>query len=270
MSTAPLTSRRNRILSLLMGSLMLGFPAAASASQMPAQDAAKAFASANGDEKNEPQDSVDREQIDSQRLLPSRPRDRVGPARANGRWRNPSKEDIALFMEVVSELNPEWSKSLGELGEQDEEAFRTAVASYGRRLWQLVELRKQNPGLYTLRIREIRTRKRLQELGVAYRQALSEQRPAQVARLFSEIQLGAREQIDLQMRVRGEELAAMADALERLRQELLLEATERARRTEQLVQRVIEPPPVEAPASSTESMEGRSVDEGSTSSDEQL
>ncbi len=188
-----------------------------------------------------PRSGLESERGNRQRMMNQRSRERTGSGRPLGRWKNPSKEDIELFMQVVKELNPDWGKSLDELGEQDEEAFRNAISSYGRRLWQLVELRKQNPDLYALRIREIRTRQRLLELGIAYRLALSEQRSDDVVRLLVEIQEKAQEQIDLQMRVRGEELAAMSDALEELRRELLLEATERVQRAEQLIEWVIAP-----------------------------
>jgi hypothetical protein len=174
-------------------------------------------------------------------MLNQRPFDRSGSGRSSGRWRNPSEADIALFMEVVQELNPEWRTSLAKLSEQDDEAFRKSIASNGRRLWQLVELREQNPALYTLRIEEIRIRQRLRELGDAYRQAFAEGRSQEMGALLLQIQGSAQESIDLQMRVRGEELAAMADALERLRQELLIEATDRVVRAEQLVQRLIAP-----------------------------
>jgi hypothetical protein len=190
-----------------------------------------------------------------QGMLAPRSYDRSGSGRSMGRWRNPSDADIALFMEVVQELNPDWSASLDKLSKQDAEAFRKSIVSNGRRLWQLVELREQNPSLYGLRIEEIRIRQRLRDLGSAYRQAFAEGRSQEMAALLLQIRGSAQESIDLQMRVRGEELAAMADALEKLRQELLSEATDRENRAEELVQRLIAP---ETKPSSSDPTSGRS------------
>ena len=172
--------------------------------------------------------------------FPLRMGGRQGLAR---RWRNPSPADIELFLIVAGDLNPAWRNSLTELQVKDPKAFTRAITTNGRRLWQLVALREQKPALYDLRIEEIRVREKLSALGREYQVALAEGWSAElVSVLFLQIKEMANKQIDIQMRVRGEELAAMAEALEQLRNELLIEATDRVARTEQLVEQITAPP----------------------------
>ncbi len=160
------------------------------------------------------------------------------------RWRNPSPEDIKLFMLVAGDINPDWRDSLTALQVDDPEGFITAITANGRKLWQLVALREQKPVLYELRMEEIKGREKLKALGHEYRTALLEGWSAElVSVLFTKIEETARNQIDIQMRVRGEELAAMAEALEQLRNELLAEATDRVTRAQQLVELITAPPP---------------------------
>lgn len=171
--------------------------------------------------------------------------DRVGSARQmmSRRWRNPNDADITLFIEVAGELNPSWRDSLVKLRSDDPEAFRRSIASNGRRLWHLVELRESNHDLYRLRIKEIQAQEQLRELGKKYRAAVEEGRTDEADKLRAQIEEMATIQVDIQMRVRGEELAAMADALERLRRDLLEQATDRVERARLIVERVIAPRP---------------------------
>ena len=157
------------------------------------------------------------------------------------RWRNPSPEDIALFIKVAGDLNPEWKDSLELLQKDDPEGLKQAIARNGRRLWQLVELRERNPKLYRLRLEEMQTQDKLRELGRAYRASIEVGPSAESERLLEELKQLALVQVDLQLRVRGEELAAMDEALKRLRTELLTELDERDERAQALVERMIQP-----------------------------
>jgi hypothetical protein len=157
------------------------------------------------------------------------------------RWRNPSPEDIALFIKVAGDLNPEWRDSLLKLQSEDAEGLNQAIATYGRRLWQLVELRERNPKLYQLRLEEVRTQDKLRELAGQYRDSVEAGPSAESERLLLELEKLALFQVDLQLRVRGEELAAMDEALKRLRVELLTQLEDRDDRAKALVERLIEP-----------------------------
>lgn len=177
---------------------------------------------------------------------PPRASDRNGASRMAGwsrRWRNPSEEDITALLQVVGELNPEWRNTLTTLKSEEPEAFQQAIMRHGRRFWQLVELREQNPSLYALRLEEIRTQERLRRLARAYRESVDVGPSAESDRMLEELKQLALVQIDLQLRVRGEELAAMDEALKRLRLELLEELDDRNARAEALLERLIQPRP---------------------------
>lgn len=180
--------------------------------------------------------------------VPAPPRAGTGgrPSRLMRRLRNPQPADIERFLAVARDLNPEWSARLTELRAEDPRAFSEAIGIRGKRLWHLVELRESNPGLYSLRVEEMRIVSRLQSLAVDYHRAVAENRQADVSSLRLQIEATAVKQIDIQMRVRGEELAAMAEVLERLRSELLVEATDRVRRAQELADSIIESPPTTA------------------------
>ena len=174
----------------------------------------------------------------------SRMRESAGSQRMMARrWRDPSPEDIQLFIEVAGELNPEWRSSLSKLQKEDAEGLKQAIADQGRRIWHLVELKERNEKLYKLRVEEIRTQEKLRALAREYRESVDAGPSAESERLHAELEQLALFQVDLQLRVRGEELAAMDEALKRLRTELMQQLEERQERARSLVERLIEPRP---------------------------
>ena len=168
-------------------------------------------------------------------------RSTVDRMRSGRRARNPTPEDIDRFIQVVGALNPEWKASLETLRETDPEQFQKSLSS-SRRLWQLVELQERNPNLYKLRLSELKNGEQLKSLGHAYRKAKEAGNDEEAERILGELQALALVQVDLQVRVRGEELAAMADAIERLRQKMMRDLEQRVLLAEELVERYLDPP----------------------------
>ena len=74
-----------------------------------------------------------------------------------------------------------------------------------------------------------------------YRASVEAGPSAESERLLVELEKLALIQVDLQLRVRGEELAAMDEALKRIRVELLTEIDDREERAQALVERLTEP-----------------------------
>ena len=156
------------------------------------------------------------------------------------KWRNPSPEDLDRLIVVAGELKPEWGSSLETLRANDPAEFQKAV-SKSRRLWHLVELQKRSPGLYTLRLQEMRNGERLRALGKAYREAMEAGQTEEAQQLRASLEELALEHVDLKVRVRGEELAAMSEALEKLRQEMLAELEQRQQLADSLVEQLLKP-----------------------------
>ena len=168
-------------------------------------------------------------------------------ARANGerggvsrRWRNPSAEDLDRLILVAGELKPEWGTSLQNLRETDQAQFQNAVSN-SRRLWHLVELQERNPNLYALRLEEWKNGEQLRALGQGYREAIEAGNSQDAEQLLGQLKERSLAHVDLQIRVRGEELAAMSEALEQLRQEMLRELERRDQLADELIDRLINP-----------------------------
>ncbi|MEC9157109.1 MAG: hypothetical protein VYB77_03150 [Planctomycetota bacterium] len=150
-----------------------------------------------------------------------------GPrARLPRKLRNPSPEELDRLILVAGELKPEWGTDLAKLRKTNQTKFKESVVRY-RRLWHLVELQERNPALYELRLTEMKNGERLRQLADAYRNAVDGGSPDQADQLMVELNGLAQAQVDLQVRVRAEELSAMAEALEKLRLDMIEELAQR-------------------------------------------
>jgi hypothetical protein len=195
------------------------------------------------------QDESSVEGIDStspsvERDTEHRPPPRMGgggrrPGPPMRRMDNPTEADIDSFILVAGELKPEWKGSLETMRAGDPERFQETLRSLGRRIWYLVELKAQNPSLFRLRIEEIRNDEQLWTLAKAHRESLNEDDGATSEQILARLKDLALIQVDLKLRVRAEELAAMASALERLRTEVLMDLEQRQVRADQMVERLL-------------------------------
>ena len=158
------------------------------------------------------------------------------------RWRAPSEEDIERFLVVAGEFDAQWRDDLVKMRNEDQDRFRQATVTYGRRFWQLVELREKNPGLYHLRLEELKNHRKLRQLGRQYHSAIEQDDTETAERFKLEIIAVARVQIEIEMRVRGEELAAMAAALKRMRESLIAETETTEDRAQTLADLILNPP----------------------------
>lgn len=174
----------------------------------------------------------------------NRPPPRMGGGdRRNGRGMrrmdNPTEDDIDSFILVATELKPEWKQSLESMRAEDPAKFQESLRSLGRRIWYLVELKAQNPNLYRLRIEEIRNDETLWSLATAHRESLDVDDTDHAESIMDRIKKLALVQVDLKLRVRAEELAAMSSALERLRNEVMMDLERRQAKADELVERLL-------------------------------
>ena len=221
---------RNTMLRFLISALVL-FGTLSHVGTLHAQEDS---AAGNADSAS---DSIDRERS-------KRPPPRIGSGdRRNGRGMrrmdNPSEADIDSFILVASELKPEWKDSLESLRAEDPAQFQQTLRSLGRRIWYLVELKAQNPNLYGLRIQEIRNDEVLWALATAHRDAEALADINEAERIKTRLKELALTQVDLKLRVRAEELAAMSSALDRLRNEVMMDLERRQAKADELVERLL-------------------------------
>lgn len=160
------------------------------------------------------------------------------------RWRAPSEEDVERFLVVAGEFDAHWRDDLIKMRNEDQDRFRQVIVTYGRRFWQLVELREKNPELYHLRLEELKNNRILNQLGREYHSAIEQDDTETAERIKLEIIVVARVQVEIEIRVRGEELAAMAAALKRMRESLIAEAETTEDRVQRLAGSILNPPAV--------------------------
>ena len=167
------------------------------------------------------------------------PDERRGGGRAMRRMTNPSEADIDSFILVASDIKPMWKESLGSLRAEDPARFQETLRGMGRKIWYLVELKAQNPSLYKLRIEEIKNDEQLWKLAAAHREEVDLGESESANQILVRLKELALIQVDLKLRVRAEELAAMASALVRLRGEVLMDLEQRQARADQLVEHLL-------------------------------
>lgn len=149
--------------------------------------------------------------------------------RATVQRRRLSPEQIDAIVDVASEVFPDGGSRLREMRERDPAALEGVLGRQARRLFALAMLRQRNPELYTLKVEELRNQMELRTLA-AQREELSEEDESGAAsrrRIEARIRAIAERQVDLGLRVRGLELAAMDEAINRMRAELAEDARER-------------------------------------------
>lgn len=191
-------------------------------------------AAGNGDSAS---DSIERDR-------PNRPPPRIGGGdrrigRGMRRMDNPTEDDIDSFILVATELKPEWKNSLESMRAENPAKFQESIKSLGRRIWYLVELKAQNPNLYRLRIEEIKNDEKLWALATAHRESLDLGDTDNAESIKSRLAELALIQVDLKLRVRAEELAAMSTALDRLRNEVMMDLERRQAKADELVERLL-------------------------------
>ncbi|MBM4104974.1 MAG: hypothetical protein FJ257_01495 [Phycisphaerae bacterium] len=182
---------------------------------------------------------------------PPWPRGGRGEREGDGSPRRLTPEQVEMVIEVAREVFPEWGERLEQMRASDPEALERAVASNARRLFSLAMLRRRNPELYELKVTELRNQmelRRLSEAMAALRGAGAEEEA--IGALRAQIRVLATEQVDLELRTRALELAAMDDALRRMKDELATDTNARAASIDAMVEAIESGrPPADDPAS---------------------
>ena len=173
-----------------------------------------------------------------------------GDGRPGGQRRPLSPDQIDAIVEVATEVFPDGAARLRELRKQDPEALERVLGRQARRLFALAMLRDRNPELYALKLEELRNQMELRTLAARHAALGTEQvedteAASERERIEARIREIAEQQVDLGLRVRGLELAAMDEAIRRMRTELAEDAGNRDVAIDQMVEVVLsgrEPP----------------------------
>ncbi|MAC20409.1 MAG: hypothetical protein CMJ23_12190 [Phycisphaerae bacterium] len=162
---------------------------------------------------------------------PASPKSQEPPARRRGR--SFSDKDLESIIEVAEDISPEWASSLRKRLADDPDNARSDFRMYGRRLFGLLMLKRQNPDLYTIRVAELALKKGITDRATEYHLAL--QSDASKAEVIAEqLREMVKESVDLELRARAMELEALDLAVRDLRNRLLGEVNEREVRVETL------------------------------------
>ena len=141
---------------------------------------------------------------------------------------------IAVARDVSPELAAEIEKVRAEIPDRMSQSVRMNA----RRLMGLAVLKDRNPGLYAIRVEELRLQLELRDLGERWRAATAAKDEANAAALAAQIEATARAQVDVDLKARAQELVALDAQLKSLREELVEEQRRTAERVRERIEAV--------------------------------
>lgn len=148
-------------------------------------------------------------------------------------------EHVLEVIEVASEIDPTWGQSLKTLNEEDPEEASRKIMQHGMRLRGLVLIRKRNPALYDMKVREFKCARELRMGARAYNLAINEGRVEEAGSLEIDLRALVKKSMDLELQSRAMELAALDRALQELKSRLQLEITTQQERLEERLREVL-------------------------------
>lgn len=161
----------------------------------------------------------------------------------NGEGRAPARQAtreldatrVDALIEVAQDVSPAWAEWLRERRASDPESLRTAIAQNGRRLIALSVLREQSPDLYRMKVAEMRLQAETGDAAKRHREAVEAGRTAEADQLAQELREKARAQVDLDLKTRAAELAALDQQVRALKEQLTRDTKGRTQRIDTLV-----------------------------------
>ena len=137
---------------------------------------------------------------------------------------------------VAEDISPEWAKALRDRRESEPRKFFESLNTNARRLMILAVLKRRNPEIYQLRVEDLRIQNDLKKLADQYRAANSAGDAALAGNLVEQIRSKVRRQVDLDLKARAMELAALDQQMKRMREELGEETRARDDKAERIVE----------------------------------
>lgn len=184
-----------------------------------------------------------------------------GP-RGEGEQGEPWPEVQRRVMEVLRDVNPAWASAVEERMAADPEGTRRSLQQGARRLMALTVLKQRNPALYELKVAELRKQGEVREVAVAYHEARAAADEARSAELAARLEQVARESVELGLKARAEELAALERTVQEFRDELAADTESSGGRVADIVERMTKKAPSGHPLDMLSPRGGRGEGDG--------
>jgi hypothetical protein len=162
------------------------------------------------------------------------PRGPRGEGEAGEAWPDVQRR----VMEVLRDVNPPWATAVEERMAADPEGTRRVLQQGARRLMALAVLKERNPALYELKVAELRKQAEVREIAIAFHAAREAGDEARTAELAAQLDEAARASVELGLRARAEELAALERTVEEFRAELAADTEASGDRAAEIVERM--------------------------------
>lgn len=164
-----------------------------------------------------------------------------GESRGRGVPRTISEEDFKRIIEIGKRISPELATALEAQWTENREAAMKSLARNGRRLYGMLMLERRNPELFAAKVEELKAQFDLREAAMAFGEARDAgDESAQLAARAS-IEALAAKTVDLGLKVRAMELAALDLAVLEMRAKLQEEVASSSARVEAMVERLLMP-----------------------------
>jgi hypothetical protein len=164
------------------------------------------------------------------------------------RWRPDGpmpQEMIDRVIAVARDVSPDLAKQLEEKRSVAPDDMSQAMRQSARRLVALAVLKDRNPGLYAIRVEDVRLQLELRTLGEAYRAAQTAGDAAKAKVLEAQIAGKVKAQVDVDLRARAQELVALDEQMQTMREDLVQEQKRTAERVVERTEAVKKGEPIQ-------------------------
>ena len=164
------------------------------------------------------------------------------------RWRPDGpmpQEMIDRVIAVARDVSPDLAKQLEEKRNVAPDDMSQAMRQSARRLVALAVLKDRNPGLYAIRVEDVRLQLELRTLGEAYRAAQTAGDAAKAKALETQISGKVKAQVDVDLRGRAQELVALDEQMQAMREDLVQEQKRTAERVVERTEAVKKGEPIQ-------------------------
>ena len=176
-----------------------------------------------------------------------------------GVGRRPITEaDIGTMVEIADLISPEWASKLRAMMADNPDKAAETIMKSGRRLFGLVMLKERKPELFETRVAELRVQFNIRRTYAKYQAALKAGDAAAVMGYKTGLKTLAAQIVDLELKSRAMELAALDQAVQEMRLKLRGEIENSGERITGMIEDLLKPAPdaAEMPESSWRSPAG--------------